>query len=171
MSNLHDFMRRVQIWIRYFMKASLFSITGTMTVVVLAGVFFRYVLVAPLPWSEELARYLMVWGASLGASVAFEQGSHVAVTVLLDKFPGTVGKVLTWAAHIVIIVFMAVVVKEGFALARELRIQESTAMEVPMTWPYLAIPVGCLFILIQALIAFIRSIVPEGKERVVADLS
>jgi len=54
------------------MKVSLFSITGTMTVVVLAGVFFRYVLEAPLPWSEELARYLMVWGASLGASVAFE---------------------------------------------------------------------------------------------------
>ena len=171
MSSLHDFMRRIQIWIHRFMKASLFSITGTMTAVVLAGVFFRYVLEAPLPWSEELARYLMVWGASLGASVAFEQGSHVAVTVLLDKFPGTAGKILTWVAHIVIIVFMTIVVKEGFVLAHELKIQESPAMELPMTWPYLAIPIGCLFILVQALIAFIRSIVPEAKERVVADLS
>lgn len=170
MANLHDFMRRVQMWIQRFMKVSLFSITGTMTVVVLAGVFFRYVLEAPLPWSEELARYLMVWGASLGASVAFEQGSHVAVTILLDKFPGTVGKILTWIAQIVIIVFMTIVVKEGFMLARELRVQESTAMELPMTWPYLAIPVGCLFILVQALIAFIRNIVPEAKESVVADL-
>ena len=153
------------------MKVSLFSITGTMTVVVLAGVFFRYVLEAPLPWSEELARYLMVWGASLGASVAFEQGSHVAVTLLLDKFPRRVGKLLTLIAQIVIIGFMTIVVKEGFVLAHELKIQESTAMELPMTWPYLAIPVGCLFILVHALIAFIRNIVPEAKESVIGDSS
>ena len=113
----------------------------------------------------------MVWGASLGGSVAFEQGSHVAVTLLLDRFPGRAGKILTLIAQIVIIVFMTIVVKEGFALAHELKIQESPAMEIPMTWPYLAIPVGCLFILVQGLIAFIKTIVPETKERVIADLS
>jgi TRAP-type C4-dicarboxylate transport system permease small subunit len=36
--------------------------TGAMTVVVLLGVLFRYVLLSPLSWSEEVARYLTKFG-------------------------------------------------------------------------------------------------------------
>jgi len=134
------------------MKWALFLITGAMTLIVLLGVVFRYILKAPLPWSEELARYLMVWGVSLGASIAYREGTHIAITILLDKLHGMTAKVLAWLAQIIIIVFMAIVMIEGFVLIFKLSGQTSPAMEIPMSWPYLAIPVGCLFILFEALI-------------------
>lgn len=135
-----------------FIQWALFLITGTMTCVVLLGVLFRYVLKAPLPWSEELARYLMIWGASLGASIAYRQGTHIAVTVLVDKARGPVGKALTGIAQILVVVFMTMITFQGFLLVSKLSGQTSPAMEIPMAWPYLAIPIGCLFILFEALV-------------------
>lgn len=134
------------------MKWVLFILTGAMTATVLLGVCFRYILKAPLPWGEELARYLMIWGASLGASVAFKEGSHVGVTIIMDRFHGKTGVVLTKAAQFIVILFMTIVMIEGFALVLKLTGQTSTAMEIPMAWAYLAIPVGCLLILSEALI-------------------
>jgi len=134
------------------MKWVLFVLAGAMTASVLLGVCFRYILKAPLPWSEELARYLMVWGASLGASIAFREGSHVGVTMIMDRFHGRTGVVLTRSGQMIVALFMAIVMIEGFFLVLKLEGQTSTAMEIPMAWAYLAIPVGCLLILVETLI-------------------
>jgi TRAP-type C4-dicarboxylate transport system permease small subunit len=152
MGGLREGILRVEQSFQNLMKWILFLITGTMTLVVLLGVFFRYVLKAPLPWSEELARYLMVWGASLGAFVAFREGSHVGVTMIMDRLRGQTAIALTRAAQLIVALFMAIVMTEGFVLVAKIRGQTSTAMEIPMGWAYLAIPVGCLLILVEALI-------------------
>ena len=41
-------------------------------------VFARYVLHAPTIWSEELARFLLVWITMLGSAYVLEHGEHVA---------------------------------------------------------------------------------------------
>jgi len=152
MSNFQNKILSIEQVFHHFIKWVLFLITGAMSTSVLLGVLFRYVLKAPLPWSEELARYLMVWGASLGASVAYREGSHIGITILVDKLHGTTGKVITGITQIIIIAFMTIVMIEGFGLIFKLSGQTSPAMEIPMAWPYLAIPFGCLFILFEALI-------------------
>jgi len=152
MSGIREGILKVEQSIQNLMKWVLFLVTGTMTLVVLLGVFFRYVLEAPLPWSEELARYLMVWGASLGAFVAFREGSHVGVTMLMDRLQGQTAIVLTKAAQFIVVLFMATVMIEGFVLVSKIRGQTSAAMEIPMGWAYIAIPLGCLLILMEALI-------------------
>ncbi len=57
---------------------------GAMTLVVIMGVFFRYVINAPLSWTEEVSRYLMIWGASVGISLGVRSEEHVGLTVILD---------------------------------------------------------------------------------------
>ncbi|NWF93836.1 MAG: TRAP transporter small permease [Syntrophaceae bacterium] len=152
MEKFQNRILRVEEGLHGLMRWTLFLITGAMTGIVLLGVLFRYILRAPLPWSEELARYLMVWGASLGASVAYREGAHIAITILVDKFHGMTGRVITSITQIIVIVFMTIIVFKGFVLVFELSGQTSPAMEIPMAWPYLAIPVGCLFILFEAVI-------------------
>src|SRR4030067_1492700 len=163
MGGIHEGILKVEQSVQNLMKWVLFLVTGTMTLVVLLGVFFRYILKAPLPWSEELARYLMVWGASLGASVAYREGTHIAITLFVDKLHGETGKVITWFTQIIIIVFMAIVMVEGFILVSKLSGQTSPAMEIPMAWPYLAIPVGCLLILFEAIFMFFSKTQPLGE--------
>ena len=61
--------------------------TGGMTIVVLLGVFFRYVLQQPLSWSEEVARYLMIWAASLAVSIGIMRKEHLGITFLISRLP------------------------------------------------------------------------------------
>ncbi len=151
MRDLRNRILTIEHGFHLFMKWVLFIIIGAMTLSVLLGVLFRYVLKAPLPWSEELARYLMIWGVSLGASIAFREGSHVGVTMLQDRFTKKYGKGLFQFAQIIIIIFMAIISIQGFILVSKLEGQTSPAMEIPMAWPYLAIPVGCFLIFLEAL--------------------
>ena len=149
MGGIREGILKVEQSVQNLLKWVLFLIMGTMTAVVILGVLFRYVLEAPLPWSEELARYLMVWGAPLGASVAFKEGSHIAVSMLVDRLHGLSGEIILKVTQIIVFIFMAIVMVEGFILAVKVSSQESPAMEISMTWPYLSIPIGCLFIVLE----------------------
>jgi len=70
-------------WIEYL----LFGMGFTMTIVVAVQVFFRYVLNQSLFWSEELARFLLVWLTFLGASSAYYRKVNPGVDFLYAKLP------------------------------------------------------------------------------------
>ena len=55
-------------------------------VVTFVQVLSRYVLQTSLAWTEELARYLFIWLASLGAAYAFKTRSHFLIRFVVDKF-------------------------------------------------------------------------------------
>jgi TRAP-type C4-dicarboxylate transport system permease small subunit len=57
---------------------------AVLVVVVVASVIFRYVFLAPLSWSEEVGRYLMIWVGFLAASIAIQQGMHVGIDFLVS---------------------------------------------------------------------------------------
>ncbi len=54
----------------------------TMALIVALQVFCRYVLNHSLFWSEELARYLLVWLTFLGATAAYYRKIHPGIDIL-----------------------------------------------------------------------------------------
>ena len=70
-------------------KLLLVVVLSAMAVVVFLQVIFRYALNLPLFWTEEFARYCLVWASLLGAGIAFKRGEHIAVTFFTERFlPG-----------------------------------------------------------------------------------
>ncbi len=120
-----------------------------LVVVVVASVIFRYVLLAPLSWSEEVGRYVMIWLGFLSASLALHQGLHVGVEFLVNRMPLRLAVWLRGLARAGVAVFLLIVAAYGFHLVANLWEQLSPVLEIRMTWPYLAIPVGSLLMLIQ----------------------
>ena len=149
---------KVSLFMRRLMLPVIFALGGIMLVVVLAQVVFRYVLAHPLPWSEELARYLMIWVACLAASEAYAKGSHVGVTLIVNAIRPSLRKIMILIIHLAVCVLMGVIVYQGFALSLMQVDQLSPAMELPMTWPYIAVPVGACFIFIQAAALFFKQV-------------
>lgn len=137
---------------------------AVMSVVILVQVFLRYVVKSSLPWSEELARYLMVWIGLMGASLALQEGRHIEVTLLLDRVPRLVRKVLTGIALVVVVWFLWLILQQGLVLASNIWLQRSPAMNLPMVVPYAAIPLGAAFMMIQVLLALCR-LVTEPRNR------
>jgi TRAP-type C4-dicarboxylate transport system permease small subunit len=120
-----------------------------LVVVVVASVIFRYVLLSPLSWSEEVGRYVMIWLGFLGASLAIREGQHVGVEFVVNRVPPRLGTWLWGLARAGVAAFLLVVMIYGFSLVANLWDQLSPVLEIRMTWPYLAIPVGSLLMLIQ----------------------
>jgi TRAP-type C4-dicarboxylate transport system permease small subunit len=143
---------------RRLMVSVIFLLSGVMFLVVIAQVIFRYILSQPLPWSEELARYLMVWVACLAASEAYAKGNHVGVSLILDATKPSLRKIMILTIHLAVSVLMGVIIYQGFRLSFLLRDQRSPALGLPMTWPYMAIPVGAVLILVQALALFFKQV-------------
>jgi TRAP-type C4-dicarboxylate transport system permease small subunit len=120
-----------------------------LVLVVVASVLFRYVLLSPLSWSEEVGRYVMIWLGFLAASIAVRQGLHVGVDFVVQRVRPGIAVWLRGLARAVTIGFLLIVMGYGFILVTNLWDQWSPVLSVRMTWPYLAIPVGSLLMLIQ----------------------
>jgi TRAP-type C4-dicarboxylate transport system permease small subunit len=115
------------------------------------GVFFRYVLHNAIPWTEELGRYMMIYVGMFGCVLAMRDNSHVGVEMFTDLFRPGAKRVFQIIARLVIAFFLVVIlVKTGEQLSA-LKIQRSSALEIPMVIPYAAVTVGIFMMLIEDL--------------------
>jgi TRAP-type C4-dicarboxylate transport system permease small subunit len=139
---LADALCRAACWL-------LLGLGVVMSVIVLLQVFFRFVIYMPFPWSEEIARYLMIWVGMIGSFVALRKGRHIGVTFLMERIPAAVARVLNPLIQIVLVGFLAVIAAQGGKLAVLNATQKSPAMMIPMIYPYLAIPVGAALMILE----------------------
>ena len=123
---------------------------------VLWQVISRYVFSSPSSWTEELARFLLIWISLLGAAYAFRNGMHLALDILPQKLSGSAANMLRVATLALIIIFSAAVLVYGGAslvqLTWELK-QYSAVLGLPMAWVYTVIPASGLLICLYALMA------------------
>lgn len=113
-----------------------------MTIMVLLQVFFRYILEMPFPQSQELAVYAMVYIVTFGSSIAVYNGTHVAVTFLVEKCPRTLKYLLRVAVCILMVIFFALLVKYGYDLSMRSMMQRGTATGIQVGYVVASIPIS-----------------------------
>lgn len=139
------------------------ALTAAMVIIVLTGVLFRYVIRDPLGWTEELARYLMIWAALLAVSVGIRKREHVGIQLLVKKLPLNVGRVVIFLVNIVVLIFLLVLTIRGYSMAAKGTRQLSLALNISMYWPLMSIPVSGGLAIIQQLILIIDIFNPDNK--------
>ena len=145
-------MQRASDIVHQVTKTALIIILSVMALVVFLQVIFRYALNLPLFWTEEFARYCLVWSSLLGAAVAMKRGQHLAVTICMERFPPGLRRVLSVVARLSVIIILTVIVLGGIQLVFVTRAQISPALRVSMAIPYLAVPVGAAIMLFHAIV-------------------
>ena len=121
-----------------------------MTLVVLWGVFTRYVMSSQASWSEELARFLLIWIGILGAAYAAGQQFHLAIDLLKPKLKPENQKRLSVFIYVMVIAFVfGVMVIGGFRLIYITQVlgQLSPALRVPMWIIYSVVPISGLLVI------------------------
>lgn len=131
-----------------------------MTVVVIIGVFYRYVLGDALSWTEEMARYVMIWMCFLAASVLVREGGHIGISILRDMAPPagkTVFLVVADIASIAFLLMWGVISVESYEIVKY---DISPGVNITLGWVFASQPVCALLMLIQAVLALIRRFGP-----------
>lgn len=145
----------------------------------LVQVVMRYGLQAPPVWTEELARYGMVWAGLLGAVVAFAQRAD---PVLVVGWSGRAGWRGRWAAvcrAVAATVFLGPVVwfslvGRGMNPARGFlgrgADRQSEMLDIPMIWVTAVVPLALGAIIVVAWVqAFSAAPPAHQQERPPAD--
>lgn len=120
----------------------------------------RYLLDQPPAWTEELARYLMVWAGLLGASCAFRIHADPSLFPDARKREDGIGQLFVVIRAIGALIFITPIlwyclyglngkVTSGY-IARNARVSAET-LDIPMSIFAIAIPVGFGLILLHLL--------------------
>ena len=143
-------------FIRKINDVSVVILFVAMTITVLIQVFFRYVMQSPLRWTEEAARYLMIWLVLLGSGVAMRNKAHLQVDVLTSALPEKPKKFVNIIVSALVIAFLLIMTVYGFKVAMKTMFQTSPAMRLPMSLIYAAFPVGGVLMIMEAGVSFVE---------------
>lgn len=144
------------------------SILGTMASQVLA----RYVLGSPIAWSEEWARFALIWMAFLAAALVMAEGGHIAVDVVSSRM-NALGKLrLEYVSTGVVVGASLLLLAGGFRFVWRVGLVSSPALGIPMSWWYGAASAGLGLIALHGtwnLVAAFRRGRPVWDERAAGD--
>ena len=122
-----------------------------MTFVVFGQVIARYVLQTPLSWSEEMARFMLMWLSMLSAAYGFKTKSHFALKLLVGRFSGTLQKIIELIVHLLVILFFAILLYFSVVFVIGVKGHTAPALGISMQIPYASVVVGCILILYESL--------------------
>ncbi|MBV6272100.1 TRAP transporter small permease [Alcaligenaceae bacterium CGII-47] len=139
-------------------SGSLVFLLLLMTGATISGVVARYVLNDALTWSEEVARYSMVWLSFLGGGLVFRHGGHIAIDMFIRKIPeGFWRHIVFGISQLIILAFLAVLLWKGLDMVERGRQMTTPALQIPMMLPYAAIPVGAALMIYHLVVVTITS--------------
>ncbi|WP_159803954.1 TRAP transporter small permease [Litoreibacter roseus] len=135
------------------------GLMGFMVLVILLQVFFRYILNDALPWSEEAARFMMLWMTGLVAPSAYRWGGFVAIEMVPQMLPKRIGALLMLFLLVVAGLVLVVAVQLGWKHVNSGWLFNSSSLKIPMdlfgmkvvrvklAWMYMSLFVGVILLL------------------------
>lgn len=125
-------------------------IMSIMVINVLWQVASRFIVGSPSSFTDELARYLMIWIGILGAAYVSGQNMHVAIDVLPSRLSSKAQRRLKLIVKALIILFcLTAMVIGGSRLVYITHVldQNSPALQVPLSLVYVVIPISGVLII------------------------
>ena len=135
-----------------------------MAIVVNLGVFYRYVLMAGIPWSEEIPKFGMVWMGFIGTSMAIRKDLHIGFYAFIERLPNKTRLLFKLLGSLLILFFLVTLVRWGFFLAFSVGFHSvSPQINVSYFWLLVVVPVAGIFMIIQLLIKILQIILSLVK--------
>jgi len=142
-------------------KGKTFFITVLLFILVITvflQIFTRFVLLKPLTWTEEVARFCFIWLIFMGASINVRKRAHFALELFSPKLPSGYRIFLRLLIHFLVGIFALSLSILGWIFFKVGINRMSPTVEISMAYIYAAIPLSGLFMLIYILEAIYKEI-------------
>nr|WP_275287829.1 TRAP transporter small permease [Halomonas elongata] len=139
--------------------AGMAAMVGVITLQIVSRVFFT-----ALGWTEEVARFLLVWITFLAATLAYRGGRHIAVDFVVEALPGRPQRLMRLLAGVAALAFLVALVIIGYRYMQMQSFQKSASLRLSMTWVYAVIPLSAALMSWTTLLD-ILSLLVRGRRR------
>jgi TRAP-type C4-dicarboxylate transport system permease small subunit len=143
-------------------------VVAVLVVDVLWQVFTRFILKSPSIWTEELATFMLIWVALLGAAVALSRGAHLGIDYFVGKLSVKTRLYTEIFVFLCISAFSFCVMILGgiYLVMSTLQLNQlSPALGVKVGYVYLAVPISGFFLVLYSVIALFERLAGLFKSR------
>ena len=141
---------RLEDWIAFVAFWALGSI-------VFLQFFTRYVLNDSLAWTEEIARYGLIWITFIGAAIVVRKNMHISVEVLLHFLPTGSARVLLALVDLAKLLFIGLLAYFSLTILERMQWQRMVIIDLPMSTVYAGVALGCFLMLLRQVLIFFRN--------------
>lgn len=138
------------------------------------GVLVRFVIPLQLTFTEELARYLMIWMALLAVSSGIVHREHIGVEFIFRRMPEAARRWLAVAFDVIAFAFFAVLFWYGLDFVERGFRRITMIYAIPKAYPFMGVPlaagVACIQLLLAGIHDFFAERAPEHSGTAVTDL-
>ncbi len=120
--------------------------------------FTRYVMNDSLAWTEEIARYGLMWVVFIGGAMVTRRNTHIAVELLSNVLkPGPLRTALLAFVDMVKLGFLALLAYFSVTITERMHMQRMTVFDLPMSYVYAGVGLGCFLMLARQMQNFWRN--------------
>lgn len=151
-------MKQLRVALDRLLATTIGLLLALMVGNVIWQVFTRLVIGRPSSFTEEAARYLMIWLGLLGAAYAAGKKSHLALDLITMRLQGGRKRASEILIHSVILIFALTVLVGGGGRLVWIQLslgQQSAALQLKLGYVYLAVPVAGVFIALYSVLTLI----------------
>lgn len=131
-------------------------LVAAMILVVWLGIIGRYFTAIGVTWTEELARYIMIWAALLAVPCCTYRREHIGLNVLFGKIPENRRRVARIVLDCIGLSFFVFLTVYGVTMTKMGNSQYATIFGMTMTVPFLSVPISGGLTVIQILVCISR---------------
>lgn len=156
---------RAAVWARRIDVLSTWAAVACLLLnigVVLFGVVMRYGFAASPIWTDELARYALIWAVMLAGAAAVRRGEHMQIDLVVDSLPPAAARLVDAVRRLVILAVLGFMAVMGAYYAWKVSGMTTLALNVPRTIPLASVPAGMSLMLAQYILVQIAG--PEARE-------
>jgi TRAP-type C4-dicarboxylate transport system permease small subunit len=122
-----------------------FVIFWSLAFIVFLQFFTRYVLNDSLAWTEEIARYGLMWVVFIGGIMVTRRNTHIAVELLSNVMkPGPARAALLALVDLIKLGFLGLLAYLSWTITERMHLQRMTVFDLPMSYVYAGVAVGCI---------------------------
>jgi TRAP-type C4-dicarboxylate transport system permease small subunit len=130
-----------------------FALFWALAFIVFLQFFTRYILNDSLAWTEEIARYGLMWLAFIGGAVVTRKKTHIAVELLGNLMkPSPLRTALFATVDFVTLGFMGLLAWFSISITERMQSQTMTVFDLSMSYVYGGVALGCFLMLFRQIV-------------------
>ena len=143
-------MKQIRSQLDKIIELLLVSILSVMVINVLWQIITRYFSASPSSFSDELARYLMIWLGLIGSAYVSGKKEHVSIDYFLKKLNHKKRVLLNRLIDFIILFFsfFVMIIGGGHLVFVTIKLEQlSPSLQIPLGFVYSVIPLSGLIII------------------------
>lgn len=156
---------RLSMKVNWVVERFCVALMAILVIDVWLGIMARYVLPFRLTFTEELARYLMIWMALLAVSSGFAYREHIGVMFIFDRYPPQMKRWMALLFDVIAFAFFAYLLINGIGFVERGFGRFTMIFGVAKGYPYIGVPLAAFMACVQLVLVAVRDFLVFGEEQ------